>query len=102
MSARKPPEHLSPREGQIIALLAEGLVYKQIAARLHLTEATVKQYMAVARERTRTSMPQLISRVSARKACSSCPFYGAVRWAQHLLGVAVAEHSPIGRSGSAV
>ncbi len=41
-----PPEPLSTREAQILALLAEGLVNKQIAARLGISRHTVKTHMA--------------------------------------------------------
>lgn len=99
---RKPPERLSPREGQIIAMLAEGLIYKQIAAHLHIRESSVKQYMCLARQRTGATTPQLVGRASAAKGCNGCPFYGAVRWAQHLLNAALTEHSPIQRGIHAV
>lgn len=36
---------LSPREREVIALVAQGAANKQIAARLRITEATVKSYL---------------------------------------------------------
>ncbi len=36
---------LSNRERQVVALVAEGLSNRQIAAQLHLTENTVKKYL---------------------------------------------------------
>ncbi len=39
-------EPLSGREREILALLAQGLSNKQIAARLHLAEGTVKNYVS--------------------------------------------------------
>jgi DNA-binding NarL/FixJ family response regulator len=40
-----PPEALTAREAQILALLAEGLVNKQIAARLGISRHTVKTHL---------------------------------------------------------
>ncbi len=40
------PEALTAREAQILALLAEGLVNKQIAARLGISSHTVKTHLA--------------------------------------------------------
>jgi two-component system, NarL family, nitrate/nitrite response regulator NarL len=38
-------DHLTPRETQIVGLVAEGFSNKEIGARLGLTEKTVKHYM---------------------------------------------------------
>ncbi len=39
-------ESLTPREEEVLDLLAEGLSNKEIGARLHLTEGTVKNYVS--------------------------------------------------------
>jgi DNA-binding NarL/FixJ family response regulator len=39
-------EALTPREEEVLHLLVEGLSNKEIAARLHLTEGTVKNYVS--------------------------------------------------------
>jgi len=39
-------EPLTPREEQVLHLLAEGLSNREIGARLHLTEGTVKNYVS--------------------------------------------------------
>ena len=39
------PEPLSEREQEILGLLAQGLTNREIAARLHLAEGTVKNYV---------------------------------------------------------
>jgi DNA-binding NarL/FixJ family response regulator len=41
-----PTESLTPRETQVLALLAEGLPNKAIAARLGISDQTVKFYVA--------------------------------------------------------
>ncbi len=51
-SAHEPPpkelalEGLTPREEEVLLLLVEGLANKEIGARLHLTEGTVKNYVS--------------------------------------------------------
>jgi DNA-binding NarL/FixJ family response regulator len=49
--AKDPPEDLlieplTPREEEVLELLVEGLSNKEIGARLHLTEGTVKNYVS--------------------------------------------------------
>ena len=39
-------EPLTPREEQVLRLLVEGLSNREIGARLHLTEGTVKNYVS--------------------------------------------------------
>jgi DNA-binding NarL/FixJ family response regulator len=39
-------EPLTPREEEVLHLLAEGLSNKEIGARLHLTEGTIKNYVS--------------------------------------------------------
>ena len=44
----KPCEHkLSPRENEVMTLLAKGLVYKEIAETLAITLGTLKQYIHI-------------------------------------------------------
>jgi FixJ family two-component response regulator len=45
-SARQRVEALTTREHEIMLLVAEGLIAKQIAAKLHLSEVTVKVHRA--------------------------------------------------------
>jgi DNA-binding NarL/FixJ family response regulator len=40
------PEPLSPREHQVLILVAQGETNRGVASRLHVTEATVKTYLA--------------------------------------------------------
>lgn len=42
---------LTPREGEILALLGEGLANKEVAARLHISEHTVKTHVAAIYEK---------------------------------------------------
>lgn len=42
---RLPPSNLTPREEQILQLIAEGLSNKEIAQQLHLRSQTVKNYV---------------------------------------------------------
>jgi len=39
-------EPLTPREEEVLHLLVEGLSNKEIGARLHLTEGTIKNYVS--------------------------------------------------------
>ncbi len=52
-TTRRPPpsedlatEPLTPREEEVLELLVEGLANREIAARLHLTEGTVRNYVS--------------------------------------------------------
>ena len=36
---------LSPRQAEVLTLIASGLTYKEVGARLHLTERTIKYHM---------------------------------------------------------
>jgi DNA-binding NarL/FixJ family response regulator len=45
-SAKLPPtDILSPRENEVLNLLARGLLYKEIAEQLHISTATVRQHI---------------------------------------------------------
>jgi DNA-binding CsgD family transcriptional regulator len=46
-----PPVHLSDREKQVLALVAEGATDNEIALRLHLSALTVAQYVRGIRTR---------------------------------------------------
>jgi DNA-binding NarL/FixJ family response regulator len=41
----KPVERLSPRQWQVLSLVAQGLTYKEVGAKLGLSEATIKYHM---------------------------------------------------------
>ncbi len=43
---RSRPVRLTPREGQLVALLVQGMKNKEIAAQLELSEGTVKVYLS--------------------------------------------------------
>jgi DNA-binding NarL/FixJ family response regulator len=45
-AASEAPEALSPREVEVLALVTEGLTYKQIGEKLFVSERTVKYHMA--------------------------------------------------------
>ncbi len=42
---RPPAESLSPRETQVLTLVAQGLTYKEVGAKLCLAERTIKYHM---------------------------------------------------------
>jgi DNA-binding NarL/FixJ family response regulator len=42
---RPPAESLSLRETQVLTLVAQGLTYKEVGARLNLSERTIKYHM---------------------------------------------------------
>jgi two-component system NarL family response regulator len=42
----KPPANLTPRQTEVLRLVAAGLTYKEIGTRLSLSERTVRYHMA--------------------------------------------------------
>jgi two-component system NarL family response regulator len=42
---KRPQESLSPRETQVLTLVAQGLTYKEVGSRLFLSERTIKYHM---------------------------------------------------------
>ena len=42
----RPVETLTPRQQEILSLVAQGVIYKEIGERLHLSEKTIKYHMA--------------------------------------------------------
>jgi DNA-binding NarL/FixJ family response regulator len=51
LAARTPNSNLSPREREVLSLMAQGRSNRQIAAELKITEATVKSHVSVILER---------------------------------------------------
>jgi DNA-binding NarL/FixJ family response regulator len=45
-SEREGQEKLSPREVEVLTLVASGFTYKEVGAKLHLAERTIKYHMA--------------------------------------------------------
>ena len=45
LAGAEPVERLSPRQWQVLTLVAQGLTYKQVGAKLGLSEATIKYHM---------------------------------------------------------
>jgi DNA-binding NarL/FixJ family response regulator len=41
-----PAEALTPRQREVLALVAQGLLYKEVGAQLHLSPRTIKYHMA--------------------------------------------------------
>ena len=68
---------LTLRERQLVSLIAEGLTNKEIAARLHLSEQTVKNHVHRILRKTgssnRTSLSQLVHAHHAPDSASSPP-----------------------------
>lgn len=59
---RRQYESLSPRERQVLALVVVGLLNKQIAAELNLSESTVKMHRAEAMQKMEVhSLAELVS-----------------------------------------
>ena len=66
---RKRLDTLTPRERQIMALVASGQPNKQIAAELEISEATVKFHRGqVMRKMQAKSLPELV-RMADRLGC---------------------------------
>ena len=68
---------LTPREGQIVDLLADGLSNRQIAAAVDLAEATIKAHLASVMRKTgsasRTELLTLVHEVHLRGRCAEIP-----------------------------
>ena len=79
-AAGRPAEvlaRLSKREAEIAALLADGLSNKQIARRLHIALATVKDH--VHRILTKTDLPNRAAIAAAHKGHVATPHDGTGR-----------------------
>ena len=74
---------LTPREREILALIADGLTNRQIGERMFLAEKTVKNYVSVAAAQARHATPQLRPRSTAPRSagprCHQRPGRLAVR-----------------------
>jgi len=44
--AGRPKTDLTPRQREVLALVVEGLTYKEVGARLNLSPRTIKYHMA--------------------------------------------------------
>ncbi|WP_367066949.1 response regulator transcription factor [Oryzisolibacter sp. LB2S] len=72
--ATPPDEALSDREEQVLALLAEGLSNRQIAARVFLAEGTVKNYVSRIMEKLHArNRTELAVRSAARRGPVTAP-----------------------------
>lgn len=45
MTTDRPPLPLTPRQGEVLQLLAEGLTHQEIATKLYITGGTVKTHV---------------------------------------------------------
>ena len=55
MQPDPPPPTLSPRQAQIFALLAEGFIYEEIAARMGIRTDVVRHYAQSAKARLKAT-----------------------------------------------
>lgn len=72
MSQRRTSNELSPHEDRTVQLRSEGLTFKEVAARMHITEHTAKQYMCQAREKSGKSPFQLVTERARQPKCEAC------------------------------
>lgn len=68
---RRPRPYLTGREAECVALLAEGLAPKEIAARLGISYWTVQSHLGNARRRCRVSTNVQLALVASRRRTRS-------------------------------
>ena len=55
LTSRRSPPELTPRQIELLRLIASGYTENEIGARLGLTRGTIKEHLARARERLRAA-----------------------------------------------
>lgn len=66
--AASPPDVLTPRQREILALVAQGLSYKEIGARLSLSENTIKYHTGEILQRLHLKNREQIAAYALRRA----------------------------------
>jgi len=94
LAASDPLDRLSPRELEVVFELPAGGTHRQIAARMHLSVATLRTHLQHIRQKTGLRRDELALRLRLRSELYCSPIGSATR-SSHVMKSGAEESSPV-------